>query len=281
MYRISLAIILMLWFLTSCDLFTLEEGIIYPSTYHHLELDQVLSLNEEFRNLNDDQICSTLNEFGFTGFSELLFENGVNPCADREIVLIAMNEPDTLDLYVQSVLLQNGKFTGVKDENSLSLLSIEPYRVLPINEGPGVGSEVVEWRLVYGNQIEESVEIPSTEIEVIVDALGVNRIWGHHYPELYIPLMPNVDPDKAQGIVNDLQNLQAKLPFCSSPDEIQITNSKKVIQNKNDDLVEIRIGWAAIGSVDTGIESDCSFIVDFMDGSIIVEEPDTFYQPVL
>lgn len=272
---------MLLWLLSSCDVFTLEEGVIYPTKYKELDIKKVLLLNEEYQSLNDNHICSTLNEFGFTGYSELLFENGVSPCASRPDVLVAMNEPDTLDAYVQSVILRNGKFTGVQDENNLALLAIEPYIVKPINEGPGVGSEIISWRLIYENQSENSVNIPSTQIEVIVDAKGVNRIWGNHYPEIYIPLVPNVDNQRAQEILNEFQNLQAKLPLCSSVEEIQISGNKKVIQHKIEDRIEIRIGWFAISSNGDDLQSECRFIVDSMDGSIIVEEPDSELRRVL
>ena len=271
----------MLWLVSSCDVFTLEEGVIYPSTYKQLDIEQVTALNEEYRTLNNNHICSTLNEFGFTGYSEILFEDGLSPCAGRSEILIAMNEPDTLDAYVQSVLLKNGKFTGVQDENKLSLLAIEPYIIKPINEGPGAGSEVISWRLIYDNQSEESLNISSTEIEVIVDALGVNRIWGNHYPDVYIPLVPNVDSEKAQEIVNDYQNLQAKLPLCTSPEEVRVSGDKKVIQHKIEDRIEIRVGWSALSSTGNNLETGCRFIVDSMDGSIIVEEPDSVSQAFL
>jgi len=281
MYRTTIAFLLMFWLLSSCDVFTLEEGVIYPSTFKQLDTEILRSLNDEFRSLNNDHICSTLNEYGYTGYSEILFEDGVNPCSRRESVLIAMNEPDTLDSYVQEVLLRNSKFTGVHPESNLVLRLMQPYRIVPINEGPGFGSEIVEWRLVYDNQTEESANIPSTEIEVIVDALGVNRIWGNHYPDVYIPLVPNVNSEKAQEIVNDFQNLQGKLPLCTSPEDIQISNNKKVILNNIDNKIEIRIGWPAVSSAGNDLDADCSFIVDLMDGSIFLTEPDSVSGPVL
>lgn len=281
MYRITFPILLMLWLFSACDVFTLEEGIIYPSVYQQLDIEKVQSLNEEFWALNNNKICSTLNEFGFTGHSEVLFKNAVDPCSEMALVHVAMNEPDTLDAFVQHVLLKNTKFTGVVDEGRLSLRVIEPHKVLPINEVQEIESEVVEWRLVYENQSEKSVNIPSTEIEVIVNANGVTRILGNYYPEVYVPLVPNVDVEKAQEIVNEYKNVQKGPPLCTPPVNIQVLDSKKVILRKNGDLVEIRIGWPAISLFGKEHERECNFIVDMMDGSIIMDESKKGNRPEL
>lgn len=166
-----------------------DEALEYPTVYSRVELGELEALNAEYHELNNGRLCSTLNEFGFTGFSEILFVNGQNPCerTNRDVVRIEMTNTDTLLSAAKRVLYKNRKFTGVQDVNQLKLKSMSPQPGC-INCGrPDEYSANIEWSLTFQNQYVDSAEVLGTEITVFLDALGVNRIWGNWYANFKSP----------------------------------------------------------------------------------------------
>jgi hypothetical protein len=171
-----------------CDLLTVNDDMgEYPTTYHQIELAELEALNEEYHSRNEGHICSTLNEYGLTGYSEILFEDGVNPCASREAVRIEITDTDTLTSFAKKVLLGNQVYTGVEDTSALELKEMEALPGCTICEGPNENRVNIEWKLVFKNQKVDAVEVMDTEITVFLDAKGVNRIWGNWYPGIKDP----------------------------------------------------------------------------------------------
>lgn len=184
----------------------------YPTVYPRLEMPELREMNTEYHQANDGRLCSTLNEYGFTGFSEILFEDGQNPCdrANRTVIRIEMNNPDTLIAAAKRSLLKNSDYTGVTDTSQLVLNEIKPQPGC-INCGrPDEYSANIEWSLTFEEQVIDSVEVPGTEITVFMDALGVNRIWGNWYPEFKVPEFVNFGYlDVQEGMVGwqiDMRN---------------------------------------------------------------------------
>jgi hypothetical protein len=59
-----------------CDVFNIDENAaVYPSKLAKLEMEELIELNQKFQTQNDN-ICSTLNEYGLTGYSTVLFDEG-------------------------------------------------------------------------------------------------------------------------------------------------------------------------------------------------------------
>ena len=174
----------------ACDMLTIsDEALEYPTVYSKIELGELEALNQDYQELNNGRLCSTLNEFGFTGFSEILFVNGQNPCERRfrDVIRIEMTNTDTLLSAAMRVLYMNREYTGVQDPNQLKLKSMSPQPGC-INCGEvDEYSANIEWSLTFENQYVDSAEVLGTEIVVFLDALGVNRIWGNWYPDFKTP----------------------------------------------------------------------------------------------
>ncbi|MDR9418169.1 hypothetical protein [Gracilimonas sp.] len=239
---------------SSCDLLTVQEDYGgYPTRISPLEKPELEALNEEYHAANNGQLCSTLNEYGLTGFSEVLFEDGENPCepANREIVRIEVTRTDTLLTAAKEILLKNSSYTGVDDTTELVLKEMVP---LPgcINCGrPDEYSANIEWKLTFENQTIDSVEVLDTEITVFVDAEGVNRIWGNWYKDVMIPQFVNYGYLEVQA---GLVDWQIDMRRFTGEDEIYVVQEddvterpQKVIlpfKNDEDDIIEIRYCWA-------------------------------------
>lgn len=240
----------------SCDLLTIsDEALEYPTKYPQLEIGELESLNAEYQSANNGRLCSTLNEYGFTGFSEVLFENGENPCERTnrgdDVVRIEMDNPDTLASAAKKILLKNSKYTGIRDTNKLVLNELLPQPGC-INCGrPDEFSANIEWKLTFKNQVIDSAEVLGTEITVFMDAEGVNRIWGNWYPDFKIPDFVNFGYlDVMQGMVGwqiDLHDFTGVDSIYTVQEEDITEIPEKVhlpIVDKNSNDLEIRTCWA-------------------------------------
>lgn len=264
----------------ACNLITAEDdGSDYPTSYPVIEYSQLQEMNEVYHENNNYRICSTLNQFGFTGFSDILFGEQGNPCErdNREVIRIAMNNPDTLEAAAKRVLLENQEYTGVNDTSGLVLTEIIP---LPgcINCGrPDEYSENIEWKLTFDEQQVDSILVEGTEITVVLDALGVNRIWGNWYSDFKIPDFVNYGYLEVQeGVVGweiDMRNY-------TGSEEIYTISSQDVPQkpekvylphlNSNSSSLEIRACW----KLDINYNGDEAFegwhaYIDIHEGALI------------
>lgn len=236
----------------SCNLLTAEEDLSeYPTIYPRLEMAELQERNASYHQANNGQLCSTLNEYGFTGFSDILFEEGENPCdrANREVVRIEMNDPDTLVAAAKRSLLKNSEFTGVNDTSQLVLREIIPQPGC-INCGtPDEYSANIEWSLTFENQVIDSVEVPGTEIIVFLDALGINRIWGNWYPDFKVPEFVNFGYlDVQEGMVGwqiDMRNYTGEeLIYTVKEEDVTEQPYKVYLPIEDEQGLEIRTCWA-------------------------------------
>ncbi|MDR9415358.1 MAG: hypothetical protein RI564_03665 [Gracilimonas sp.] len=237
-----------------CNLLTAENPTLdYPTTYPVISLPELEAMNSEYQSANDNRICSTLNEYGFTGFSEILFLDGTNPCdrANRDVVRVEMNEPDTLLKAAQKALLKNSEYTGVTDSSALFLKDISPQPGCVNCGRPDEYSANIEWRLTFGRQLIDSTEVPGTEIIVFFDALGVNRIWGNWYPNVTIPNFVNYGYAEVQaGMVGwqiDMRPYTGESKIYTIKAEDLTERPTKVLvpyENVAQERLEIRYCWA-------------------------------------
>lgn len=245
----SILIPVLLLFVTGCDVFNFDqEALIYPTQLEKLDMEELLELNEEFQSANDN-ICSTLNEYGFTGFSTVLFEGESSPCIGHEPAKIELTEPDTLlDLAIQS-LLKNEKYTGVDNADRLVLKAMESLEGCITCEGPEIDSRTLEWKFVFEQQEMNGMNVHDTSITVIVDANGVNRIWGNWYREPYIPARANFLPDeivqKLDGQTIRWEEGDTVYEHTIVGDRLVLPDIKTIIpfENREEDRLELRSGW--------------------------------------
>lgn len=236
----------------SCNLLTAEEPELdYPATYPVIDFSDLQQMNENYQSANDNQICSTLNKYGFTGFSELFFEDSESPCADREIVRKEMKYSDTLITTAKRSILKNEEYTGVHDTSLLQVKESMPLYGCTICEGPDVNNVPVEWKITFENQKIDTLELTDTEIVVFIDAEGVNRIWGNWYPDIVIPDFVNYGyMDVQEGMVGweiDMRSYTGKPEiYTIEVEDLQRRPQKVLLPLENEDrnYLEIRYCWA-------------------------------------
>ena len=163
----------------------------YPAKIESLSLSDLEKLNRKYHQENNDKYCSTLNEYGFTGFSRVLFPGDVNPCLSKTPVRIELTNTDTLITAVKRDLLKNSRYTSVVDTSLLDIEELLPLYGCTICEGPNTNSVPIEWKITFKPQVKDGTEIRNTRISVFIDAQGVNRIWGNWYPEFRVPGLIN------------------------------------------------------------------------------------------
>ncbi len=272
----SILIPLLLLLLTGCDVFNFdEEALIYPTQLEKLEMEELVELNEQYQSVNEN-ICSTLNEYGFTGFSTVLFEGQSSPCLGREPVRIELTEPDTLlDLAVQT-LLENGDYTGIDSSDVLRLDEMEPLKGCIICEGPDIDSRTLEWKFVFGKQRINGMEVYDSSITVIVDANGVNRIWGNWYREPYIPERANFLPDEIvqnlDGQTISWEEGETVYEHTIVADNLNLPDQITIIpfENSEENKLEMRAGWKIDIPDETVPFGGWTVIGDKIDGRILL-----------
>lgn len=236
----------------SCNLLTAEESELdYPATYPIIEFSDLQQMNEEYQSANENNLCSTLNKYGFTGYSELFFEEGESPCANRRIVRIEMTNSDTLVSSAKHAILKNEEYTGVQDTSLLEVKESLPLYGCTICEGPNVNNVPIEWKITFKNQKIDSLELADTEIVVFIDAYGVNRIWGNWYPDIKIPDFINYGYMDAKYI---LENWEIDMRAYTGNPEVYTVEAEdlqkqpqKVLlpfENEDQNHLEIRYCWA-------------------------------------
>ena len=244
-----LFITILLFSTYGCDVFNFDEdALIYPSQLSKLDMEDLVELNEEFQSGNDN-ICSTLNEYGLTGFSTVLFDGKSSPCLGRDPVRIELTEPDTLLPIAAETVVRNSEFTGVSEVERLILVELEPLRGCIICEGPNIDSRILEWKFVFERQRINGIEVYESSITVIVDGNGVNRIWGNWYEQPYIPARANFLPEEiVQNI--DGQTLKwtendEEYQHTIVADNLNIPEGKIIIpyENEENNKLELRAGW--------------------------------------
>ncbi|MFA5669106.1 MAG: hypothetical protein WC967_07670 [Balneolaceae bacterium] len=266
-----LGIILLL--VLSCDLSPIEETELYPATIQALDSTELLELNRIYQKKNNDYICSTLNEFGFTGFSRVLFVDGKSPCDTKTIPKIELPYSDELLDRAREAIVFNSEFTNVRNSWQLVLKEVLPLYDCTICEEPLINSVITQWRFTFENQTKDNIEVYDTEISVYVDALGVNRIWGNWH-EIYAPDFIEV------GYVTAKEKLIGKtLSYEDENGEViqqEITATdlgenpyKKYVPAVNNNTLQLHLCWVIEISLHSTDEVKWKEFVDVKSGEIV------------
>lgn len=236
----------------ACNLLTVNESSSeYPTVYAPLKTGALKAMNSEYQSANNDHICSTLNRYGFTGYSELFFIDGESPCANRKKVRKELQNIDTLITTAKKSLLKNKKYTGVEDTAKLMVQEIMPINGCTICEGPGFNNVPVELKITFGPQFIDTTEVLGTTITVFVDAEGVNRIWGNRYAEFSRPMVSNYEFD---DVKEEIIGWQIEMRTFTGENELYTVRAedvgstpKRVILphiNEQEKTLAMRICWA-------------------------------------
>lgn len=165
-----------------CDSLSLDETVNdYPVFIERIPLADLQIMNEQYHGNNNGLICSTLNEYGYTGFSRVLFPNNINPCLNREEVKEELEFQEDLPHQVKKQLSNNMEYTGVVNSEQLTVKEIISLDGCTICEGPNINNVPLQWKFTFEPQFVEGIQVEGTELVVYLDANGVNRIWGNWY----------------------------------------------------------------------------------------------------
>lgn len=261
-----------------CGLVSLdEEGLeIYPTKITKLDADSLLERNRQYHLSNNNQICSTLNEYGFTGFSRVLFTDNINPCLNREIVRVEMNNPDTLITYTKKVLVENVIYTNVEDSSELRVNEFIPLFGCTICEGPDINNVPIEWKISFKKQEIDSLTVEETEITVFIDADGVNRIWGNWYRDFFNPERPNIPVDEAKksliGTEFEIEANGVKTSFIITEELLSESIQPVIKPTKREDKLELRKAWKFNIKHPQIPELSWFLYIDVMDASFLAAE---------
>lgn len=258
----------------SCNLVTVDEELtVYPTKIAPLDVNALQKKDQDYKTLNNNRICSTLNEYGFTGFSRVLFPNGQNPCLSRDIIRIEMGRADTLINYASSTVRKNGLYTGVTDSSNLVVKEFAPLYGCTICEGPDINNEIIEWKITFEEQQADGILVSGTEITVFIDAFGVNRIWGNWYNGFYNPDRPNVSFEEARLLLIGLQlNFQSdnlNVNFEIQDDFMSTSETIEIRSYLNEGNLEIRKGYVIIIHNPELQDQNWEAFIDVMDGKVL------------
>ena len=262
----------------SCEVLEVADFSEYPVKIEAKELRELEELNLRYKTENDGQICSTLNEFGYTGFSRVLFPNDINPCLEREIVRIELNRVDTLLDLTKESLLKNQEFTLVSDTSDLEIEEIVPLYGCTICEGPEINSVPIEYKVTFENQNFGNTKVRNSGITVFVDAEGVNRIWGNWFPEFKSPGLINIGYLEAQSMLIGWEiNMQ---PYTEE-DVVFTINSEHLVKDpvfefypyENNGVLELRKTWNVEVLYPDELFKGWNANIDVIDGLLLAVEP--------
>ncbi len=170
----SYFIILTSMFLTGCQDGPLVSNLIseveylknYPYTIHAKTTDEIAILQSEFDLLNENKICTVLDQFGFTDDAHCQEENVSDNIVDQKKILS----------LVKSTLVKNSKFTNVLDTSSLKVSKFDQ-----------VGRSPFHYKIFIEEQVVEGITVEESRIDVFFYGNYVYRIEGSWYPEIPIP----------------------------------------------------------------------------------------------
>ncbi|MEX0608932.1 MAG: hypothetical protein WD016_04845 [Balneolaceae bacterium] len=277
-YHQTLGLLAVLVFFSSaaCGLLSGEQDNSgeYPTLYPRFDITEVEKMTSQYQSENGGHLCSTLNEFGFTGYSEILFTEGESPCLSRDVVRIEIPEQDTLIQAAKKILIKNSSYTGVEDTSALQVKEKMPLYGCTICDGPDVDNVPIEWKITFAEQEMDSVQIKNTEITIFIDAKGVNRIWGNWYLNFTQPEFINYGYVQVQ---NGLTGWKIDMRNFTGEESIYTVLERDLKQNpflsylplENETGLEIRKCWVVPIEYSDGEFPGWFAYVDVMNGEVL------------
>lgn len=200
----------------------------YPTTWLPLPPGQLQQLQQEFDALNGNRIVSILDRYGFVGS-----EHGYRPYA-----MVKIGPDEALRIAVQAIL-KNAKFTNVKDSAALFSSS---------RDVASVTVDSIRWKIIFGPQMWNGVDIPFMTITVWVYGNEPYQISGHWIDGVYIPPGLKTNKEEAKKAVLGKQiiwyDISGKpVEFIVSEESISDEMALTLFPLEKDDTIEIRIVW--------------------------------------
>jgi hypothetical protein len=154
------------------------ESINYPQMINPLSSEELKSLYNEFKTLNNGTICNSLDEYGFV-------ESRV--CQGDQIVRKEITNKDAIIEIAKDTLIRNSKFTGVTDKSQLVVDKIDELPGCVLCNGSQGDMKPIQLRIIFKNQVYNNLEVEDTRITVFGDVEKIYRIDEHWYPTINLP----------------------------------------------------------------------------------------------
>lgn len=262
----------------SCEVLEVADFAEYPVKIEAKELRELEELNTRYQAENDNHICSTLNEFGYTGFSRRLFPDDINPCLSRESVRVELKEVDTLINVAKESLLKNREFTLVSDTSNLEIEEVVPLYGCTICEGPDINSVPIEYKITFGEQRLGNTMVRNSDITVFVDSIGVNRIWGNWFPEFTSPGFINIGYLEAQRMligweINMQEFTGEDMTFIITEEHLENEPNFEFYPYENNGVLELRKTWNVEILYPEEFFQGWNASIDVIDGLLLAIEP--------
>ena len=238
--------------LSSCDALNADEDDVYPTTIEKLAPSRWNALQEMFVDLNDGEVCTPLNAFGFTDWD-------LGPCIDRpDWRFDELSDAEALS-YARTFLVRNRRFTGVADPSELVR---KPLGGRPIK---------------FENQRYQGLEVEFTEIIIDPSWRGnpgrLVAVGGNWYPHIYVPDREAISPEEAQRRLIGTE-LDYGSPYgesiltvseASFPEHARV--EKLIYPLHLEDRIELRVAWKVEVYPNSGDRGPDFFVyVDTMTG---------------
>ena len=215
----------------------------YPTILESLPATQLEVLQEDYVALNDNQICTPLDQFGFPEYS-------LGPCLSRPVLRVPMNEDlGSVVARAKLALVKNQKFTNASDTASLRLLRAFPLEGCIRCDGSPGDIQTIQWELEFANQIYNGFEVTGTQFTVFINAQAVFMLGGNWYKEIVVPEVNRISKEEARERLlgttipisgtynNDVYTIRRE----SFPRGSQV--EKMVLSVRKGDTIELRVVW--------------------------------------
>lgn len=213
-----------------------EHTGTYPTTLTPLPADRLNALRQEFDDLNDGNVCTPLNQYGFT-------ELDLGPCIDSGRTYVdldaAVGEEEVVEI-AKAFLAKNAEFTGVYDVSEARVRRA----VIHDREG-GTRHALVSFQ----NQRYEGMEVKYTGIKLDIDGSGVYIAGGNWYPEIFIPAEDRISKTEAQerliGEVIRYSDWTGAKTYTVTGESFweEAEIEKVILPIEKEDAIELRVTW--------------------------------------
>ena len=167
----------------------------YPTVFPKLSDKEIEKRQNEFEN---NQITfSRIDSFGFVGWS---FNDDFE--IRKQLHKSTFSDVNALTKRVKQYLVNKSKFTGIKDSSLLIPVSVKPR--FQNYGGTFFRSDSTEFNSLYidfGPQQLNGLEIYNSLLTCMATATGVYHVFGHWYPNVYIPPVDQVSVELAKTVL--------------------------------------------------------------------------------
>ena len=221
---IFLAIMFSLSFLYfySCSLNSNDDlDDSYPTIIYTLSDSKLEELQSEFDKLNNNQIGTQLDQFGYTGYSVVYNASETTISDTNEVKQMAI-----------SSLVKNSKFTNVSKE---SLLKVDRLFQTPNNS----------WKIFFDEQEYNGLKVDATTIQVYLNSNGVYRIDNHFFEDIYIPYKAKYSESEAKLLLigKEIKIYPNGVYTVNLSSFSNVRSKKVIIPVQTDTQIEFRVTW--------------------------------------